>query len=595
MLPDMERRSLKTAVLFCNSLSYDYSGVEIGKEYTYDELRSLIRDEMGGELPKRQGGKHGRDIQLEAWNIALDIEERGEKKGKRYFVKNRYAFTEKDKTNIANEIMQEYLLSQDNKSGVIYEIVLCLLYLRGRAVTNDKGICRAMEFSRSKWEVEIGLISRVFQKMLYNGDNVLTKTILGNILKVSVDEAKKNVFMRALEFIRKDKSIISSSNIKVLYIDTLAESSSSYEGSDGDDDKFMAGRSDKIKYRNKYYDYHTAYADSFLVEIIKLAEEEVMESMGFANQKQLVAAGKYLAFQNGVRAKLEELDGNSFFIKTGELPGEHKYKLLYYWKTYEIQMENKDLAERVKAIIKNTVFEDFTVPTDDAEVLSRPVVEAYVEELKKEINKYIEAKVTAKVDLEDFDFSSPEGKEVMEELAWMSYFSRYSQYRVYSEKEWEQFLFGSTWQTKEKDGVKFIYDNNDVIIGMIDENYNRINFSTGETLFDKSDDFKVLAELDKLAERIIGENESIEENKAAYSKKMNELIKSTILSENGELSEIGLDLEAMNNKIRELMEMQFMPQEDALSLAYSIIKNKKLLTRQLMMKLFDDDADDKKD
>ena len=156
-------------------------------------------------------------------------------------------------------------------------------------------------------------------------------------------------------------------------------------------------------------------------------------------------------------------------------------------------------------------------------------------------------------------------------------------------------MFGSTWQTKEKDGVKFIYDNNDVIIGMIDENYNRINFSTGETLFDKSDDFKVLAELDKLAERIIGENESIEENKAAYSKKMNELIKSTILSENGELSEIGLDLEAMNNKIRELMEMQFMPQEDALSLAYSIIKNKKLLTRQLMMKLFDDDADDKKD
>lgn len=590
-LPEIERRNIKTIELFCKSLFWDYDKIKVGEYYSYDDLVSKIKGYNGESLKRRPGGgKGGRDIQFDAWRIILDIEEVGATKDKMYHIVGKHNYSIDEKIELAEEIMEDYLLSRDNQSGLIYEIVLCLLWLRGRFASLNDAAAKQMEFSKSKWEVEIGMVSRVFQKMFINGNNVLTQTILGNILKTAVNETKKNMFLRALEFINKDPSIDLETNTKILYINLSDDCASS---TDIDETKSAAevNLHRQIKYKDNYYTYKTTYANTSLIEIIRTIEDQVVEEMGFDSQKQIVAAGKYLAFKNLVEKRISDLDFNCLSNDDNNSNSNGldnlinkpvKYKVLHYWKTYRVKMSNNSLEERVKKIIKNNLYLDPAVDEiingedDDNKLLSRQIVENYLGNLKKEVNEYVKARVSSKVDLDGFDFNSEEGKAIVEELSWISYFAKYANYRIYSQEEWNNFLFGSEMQAIEKDGLRFLFDDTGTIIGMIDDNYNRINFSTGEILKDKTDDFRLIAELDELlVEKIIEENKDIVLAREKYSGEMRELVKSLVLSPNGEISEKGFDLETMNEKIRELMQVQFKPQEDAERLAYKIMKDNK--------------------
>lgn len=577
-LPDMTRRDLKTVRLYCESLYWDYSRIEKGKIYTYEELINLIRDKTGGALPKRtHGTKGGRDIQFTAWKITLDLQEKGETRDKAYFVVNKRNFSEETKYAIAEDMIQEYLLSRDNKSGLIYNIVLLLLMLRGK---NNiiKGLhFKEMEFSKNKWEVEIGMVSRVFQKVLFNGNNILTQSIIGNILKASVDEIKKNIFLRALEFMGKDPDIKCKTNTKVLYIDSLKGEKLNLTDAE-------AAAAHKIKYQDKYYDYGTAYAGDVFVEMVNVIEEQILSDMEFDTKRDLVAAGKYPIFKECVAKRIADLETIGLIQIPEAKDGlKHNYKILNYWKVYEIKIPSDDLTNRVKKIITSNEYKNEKVAAllelnnnpSDEQLLDKKILEDYLSTLKKELNGYVETRVVSKVDLSNYDFESKEGESVAEELAWLSYFSKYAQYRVYSQAEWENFLLGSKEQTMEKDGVKFIYNSDGAISGMIDDNYSRINFETGEVDADRIDDITTIAELEKLAAVIVGDNKSIIKVKENYNKKMGDLIQSVVLSSKGEISEYGLDLEAMNKKIRELMEMQFKPQKNALKVARQIINSKK--------------------
>lgn len=582
MIPDIKGRSAKTVGLFCDSLFWDYSQIEEGKDYTYDQLISLIKDDGGTVLPKRTK-VDSKEIQFEAWGITLDLEEIGEHAHKSYLVKKKRNFDINTKIDISNELAQDFLLSRDNKSGLIYNIVLFLLKIRGRKAWRRGEPVSMMEFSKGKWEVEVGMVSRVFQKMLFNGDNILTQSILGNILKLSVDEVKKNIFLRALEFMGNDPDINCQVKTKVLFIDAD-------EGVDTDLSDTEALAAHKIKYQGKVYDYKSAYANDLLLEMIGVIEDQVLSEMKFDSQREVVAAGKYPEYRTAVARRISNLEVSKFFI-TGDkelknkenlgggkesegTEGKRNYKILNYWKVYEISIPDESLNKRItKIIAKNNNIQKFESEED---ILNDQALLAdYLTMLKKELNEYVEVRVGTKVNLADFDFTSSEGEKLAEELSWISYFSKYAQYRIYSPREWDSFLLGNDEEIVEKDGVKFIFDKDGAISGMIDDTYSRINFMTGEIDRDGADDFAIFSALERLAAQIINENKSLIEIKDKYTKKMGDLVQSIILSKQGEISEKGLDLDAMNDKIKELMQTQFKPRKDALRIARKIMYTKK--------------------
>ena len=582
MLPDITGRSAKTVGLFCDSLFWDYSQIEEGKDYTYEQLVSLIKDDEGTVLPKRTK-VDSKEIQFEAWGITLDLEEIGEHAHKSYLVKKKRNFDINTKIDISNELAQDFLLSRDNKSGLIYNIVLFLLKIRGRKAWRRGEPVSMMEFSKGKWEVEVGMVSRVFQKMLFNGDNILTQSILGNILKLSVDEVKKNIFLRALEFMGNDPDINCQVKTKVLFIDAD-------EGADTELSDTEALAAHKIKYQGKIYDYKSAYANDLLLEMIGVIEDQVLSEMKFDSQREVVAAGKYPEYRAAVARRVSNLEVSNFFIVKDKEPkrkddlgddeknegAEEKknYKILNYWKVYEISIPDESLNKRIaKIIAKNNNIQRFEKEEDLLN--DQALLADYLTMLKKELNEYVEGRVGTKVNLADFDFTSGEGEKLAEELSWISYFSKYAQYRIYSPREWDSFLLGNDEEIVEKDGVKFIFDKDGAISGMIDDTYNRINFVTGEVDRDGADDFTIFSALERLAAQIINENKSLIEIKDKYTKKMGDLVQSIILSQQGEISEKGLDLNAMNDKIKELMQTQFKPRKDALKIARKIMCTKK--------------------
>ena len=578
MIPDIKNRSAKTVGLFCDSLFWDYSKIEEGECYTYGQLISLIKDDEGNILPRRKNDS--RDIQLEALGIMLDLEEVGSHAHKSYLVTKKRDYDVDTRLDIADEITQEYLLSRDNKSGLIYNIILFLLKVRGRAgILKDKPAA-TMEFSKSKWEVEVGMVSRVFQKMLFNGDNILTQSILGNILKMSVDEVKKNIFLRALEFIGKDPDIVCKVKTKVLYIDL--EKGISDEMSDAE-----AAAAHKIKYQDKIYGYKSAYANDFFLEMVGMIEDQVLSDMEFDSQREVVAAGRYPEYRAAVNQRVGELGIKDLLLQPkGKENVEtstdgSKYKILNYWKVYEISIAQEDLDKRLSKIVIEDGSDDIITDEIDDKTVGKDLLNdnGYLADclsvLKRELNDYIEMRVSSKVNLSNFDFKTKEGEKLAEELSWIAYFSKYAQDRSYSPREWNNFLLGGEEEIIEKDGVKFIFDNDGAISGMIDDNYNKINFAYPEKIIDSSDEFSVFSALERLAYQIINENKSLLAIKDKYTKKMGELLQSIILSSKGEISEYGLDLDKMNEKIRELMQTQFKPQKDALKIARKIINLQK--------------------
>ena len=580
MIPDIKNRSTKTVGLFCDSLFWDYSKIEEGECYTYGQLISLIKDDEGNILPRRKKIE-SKDIQFEAWGITLDLEEVGNHAHKSYLVTKKRDYDIDTRLDIADEITQEYLLSRDNKSGLIYNIILFLLKVRGRVgVLKDKPAA-TMEFSKSKWEVEVGMVSRVFQKMLFNGDNILTQSILGNILKMSVDEVKKNIFLRALEFIGKDPDIVCKVKTKVLYIDL--EKGMNDEISDAE-----AAAAHKIKYQDKVYEYKSAYANDFFLEMVGMIEDQVLSDMEFDSQREVVAAGKYPEYRAEVNERVGELGIKDLLLQPKgkedvEVSANNgKYKILNYWKVYEISIAQEDLDKRLSKIVIQDNSDDITTNEVDDEAIGEDLLKdnGYLVDclamLKRELNDYIEMRVSSKVNLSNFDFKTKEGEKLAEELSWIAYFSKYAQYRSYSPREWNNFLLGGEEEIIEKDGVKFIFDNDGAISGMVDDNYNKINFAYPETeVRDSSDEFSVFSALEKLAYQIINENKSLLVIRDKYNKKMGELLQSVILSSKGEISEYGLDLDKMNEKIRELMQTQFKPQKDAMKIARKIINLQK--------------------
>lgn len=599
-LPKTDKRSARTVELFYQSLFWDYSEIKVGESYTYEELATKIKDIYEKSLPIKHGGlKGGRDIQFDAWKITLDMEEVGEGHGRKYLILNKHDYTDDMKVEIGEDIIEEYLLSRDNKSGLIYNIVLFLLAYRGRLNRVAGEHILSMEFSKSKWEVELGMVSRVFHKVLFNGDNILTQSILGNILKIAVDEVKKNIFFRAMEFLGRDPDISCKTKTKVLYVDIG-------QGTGTDISDAEAAAAHKIKYQNKVYHYESGYAKDELLEMIKVVEDRVLVEMGYDSLRELVAAGQYSIYKERVNKKVFEINANGLFVPSAckkigswgdwgsetesELilsssgnEGKNKtapqYRILNYWQVHEISINKEELVKRIRRIaeIRN---EDEARSTKIC-LYDRDLIADYLTGFKKELNEYVEMRVAPKVDLADFDFTSSEGEKLAEELSWISYFSRYAQYRNYSPEEWEGFLFGSKEKDKEeggiieKDGVKFIFDADGVISGMIDDSYNRINFITGQINKDAPDDAAIFSTLEKLAAQIISENKSLAEIKDRYSRKMGELITSIILSKQGEISEKGFDLDAMNEKIRELMQTEFKPRKDALKIARKIIAMEK--------------------
>ena len=195
----------------------------------------------------------------------------------------------------------------------------------------------------------------------------------------------------------------------------------------------------------------------------------------------------------------------------------------------------------------------FNDKNEDGSV-KKDALEKYLAVFKKELNEYVKMRVASKVDLDNYNLDDKEVKTIAEELAWISCFAKYARYRVYSPKEWENFLLGMNRQNIiEKDGIKFIYDNKGAILGMIDDNYDRINFETGEIIVDKDEDenstIDAIIELEPIVSEIIKDNKSLIEVRDNYNRKMEELIQSMLLAQRGEISERGFDLEAMNNKI----------------------------------------------
>lgn len=586
MLPRTEKRNYKTILMYYNSLWYNYDNIKAGKEYSYKELISLITDEGGGKLPEKSSGKW-RIPQLEAFKITLDMEERGSTQNRKYYIKAKHEYAPEQKQEIIDKINQDYLLTRSNKKGLIYEIILCLLYLRGRTIEFGNKTYKAMEFSKSGWEIEIGLVSRVFQKMLYNDDNILTKTIMGNILKVCTDEAKKHVFSRALDFIIDDQDIYCNLKTKVIYINENEEPGK------------IHAHLPQVEYNGRKYNYDLGYAHPLLEDRIKKIEDQVLESMGFLNKSALVGEGKYNQFLKQVRERIREINPITM-IKAldGETDVSFGHKLnpkitiLGYWKSYEIGIDPQRLEQRVKEIINGGQEEEseraseFGKKMGDSYLDNYNIVAEYLGLLKIELNEYIKDKIAEKVKLDKIDPKSEAGQALIKEISWLNYFAKHSQYRIFNDEAWGRYLFGAAANNLEDDGLHAIYDNKGVVVGLLDDNFRCIDTSTGTLIKPKTDDFVAIRELDAFVKQVMGGEDGLKGIKDKYNDKIDKLVQDSVsLSEHGEISKIGPDFETMNKKIRELMEMQFIPQEEALRYAYAIVKDKKLLTRQLMLEL----------